>query len=189
MIGFPGARAGFGRVLIIFSAIGNAGAGASKLAHSKARQLMKSIECKLGRVFVLRLDHNDPLPKSIEDFAEEKQIQLGQVVFVGGIYEGSVVAGPRKTAEPRPDPIVLPVNEAHDAVAVGIIAPAESGRPSLHMHAALGRAGQTLAGCFQKGVLVWLVGEAVIYEILSSGPVAKRIVSKTAGLSLLEIFE
>lgn len=174
---------------MIFSAIGNAGEGVSKLAHAKARQLMKSIESKLGRVFVLRLDHNDPLPKSIEDFAEEKQIQLGQVVFVGGIYEGSVVAGPRKTAEPRPDPIVLPVNEAHDAVAVGIIAPAESGRPSLHMHAALGRAGQTLAGCFQKGVLVWLVGEAVIYEILSSGPAAKRIVSKTAGLSLLEVFE
>ena len=148
---------------------------------------MKSIESKLGRVFVLRLDHDDPIPKCIEDFAAEKQINLGQVVFIGGIYEGSLVAGPRKTAEPRPEPIVLPVNEAHDAVAVGIIAPAENGKPALHIHGALGRSGQTMAGCFQKGVSVWLVGEAVIYEILSSGASAKRMVDKTARLSLLEI--
>ena len=150
---------------------------------------MKAIEAKLGRVFVLRLDHDDPIPKCIEDFAAEKQINLGQVVFIGGIYEGSLVAGPRKTAEPRPDPIVLPVNEAHDAVATGIIAPAENGKPALHIHGALGRSGQTMAGCFQKGVSVWLVGEAVIYEILSSGPSPRRMVSKTAGLSLLEMFE
>jgi uncharacterized protein len=150
---------------------------------------MKAIEGKLGRVFVLRLDHNDPLPKCIEEFAAEKQIRMGQVVFIGGIYEGSLVAGPMKTAEPRPEPIVLPVNEAHDAVAVGIIAPAESGKPALHIHGALGRSGQTMAGCFQKGVSVWLVGEAVIYEILSDGPAARRIVSKTAGMSLFEILE
>jgi uncharacterized protein len=150
---------------------------------------MKSIEGKLGRVFLLRLDHDDSIPKCIEEFAAEKQIQLGQVVFVGGIYNGSLVAGPRKTDEPRPDPIVLPVNEANDAVATGIIAPDENGRPALHIHGALGRSGQTMAGCFQKGVSVWLVGEAVIYEILSSGPSAKRIVDKTAKLSLLEILD
>lgn len=149
---------------------------------------MKSIEGKLGRVFILRLEHDDALPKCIEDFAAEKQIQLAQVVFIGGIYNGNLVAGPRKTGEPRPDPIVLPVNEAHDAVAVGIIAPAENGKPALHMHGALGRSGQTMAGCFQTGVSVWLVGEAVIYEILS-GSTAKRVVDKTAKLTLFEILE
>jgi predicted DNA-binding protein with PD1-like motif len=150
---------------------------------------MKAIEGKLGRVFILRLDHDDPIPKCIEDFAAEKQIQLGQVVFVGGIYNGSLVAGPRKTDEPRPDPVILPVNEANDAFATGIIAPAENGKPALHIHGALGRSGQTMAGCFQKGVSVWLVGEAVIYEILSSGPAARRIVDKTAKLTLLEILD
>ena len=149
---------------------------------------MKSIEGKLGRVFILRLEHDDALPKCVEDFAAEKQIQLAQVVFIGGIYNGNLVAGPRKTGEPRPDPIVLPVNEAHDAVATGIIAPAENGKPALHMHGALGRSGQTMAGCFQTGVSVWLVGEAVIYEILS-GSTAKRVVDKTAKLTLFEIFE
>jgi predicted DNA-binding protein with PD1-like motif len=150
---------------------------------------MKAIEGKLGRVFVLRLDHDDPIPKCIEDFATEKEIQLAQVVFVGGIYNGNLVAGPRKTRDQRPDPIVLPVDEAHDAFATGIIAPGENGRPALHIHGALGRSGQTMAGCFQKGVSVWLVGEAVIYEILSSGPSARRMLSKTANLTLLEIIE
>jgi uncharacterized protein len=149
---------------------------------------MKAIEGKLGRVFVLRLEHDDPLPKCIEDFAAEKQIRLAQVVFVGGIYKGNMVTGPRISSEPRPDPIVLPVHEAHDAMATGIIAPAENGKPALHMHGALGRAGQTIAGCFQTGVTVWLVGEAVIYEILSDSKVA-RVVDKTAKLTLFEILE
>ncbi len=149
---------------------------------------MKAIEGKLGRVFVLRLEQDDSLPKCIEDFAAEKKITLAQVVFIGGIYQGNLVAGPRKTAEPRPDPIVLPLSEAHESLAAGIIAPAENGRPALHMHAALGRAGQTMAGCFQKGVSVWLVGEAVIYEILSEST-AKRVLNKTANLTLFEILD
>jgi uncharacterized protein len=149
---------------------------------------MKSIEGTIGRVFVLRLDRDDLLPKCIEDFAAEKQIRLAQVVFIGGVYQGNLVAGPRKTADLQPDPIVLPISEAHDAFALGILAPAENGRPSLHLHGALGRAGQTMAGCFQNGVSVWLVGEAVIYEILSNST-AKRIVDKTAKLTLFEILE
>jgi predicted DNA-binding protein with PD1-like motif len=149
---------------------------------------MKAIEGKPGRIFVLRLEHDDPLPKCIEDFAAEKQIRMGHVVFLGGLYRGDLVAGPRKTEEPRPVPIVLPIHEAHDAVATGIIAPADNGRPVLHIHGTLGRAGQTMAGCFQKGVAVWLVGEAVIYEIVSQSD-ARRIVNKTANMTLLEILE
>jgi uncharacterized protein len=149
---------------------------------------MKSIEGVSGRVFVLRLDQDDLLPKCIEDFAAEKQIRLAQVVFIGGIYQGNLVTGPRKTADLQPDPIVLPVNEAHDAFALGIIAPADNGRPVLHIHGALGRSGQTITGCFQSGVSVWLVGEAVIYEILS-GSTARRVVDKTAKLTLFEILE
>jgi predicted DNA-binding protein with PD1-like motif len=148
---------------------------------------MKAIEGKLGRVFMLRLDQDDPLPKCIEDFAAEKRINLGHVVFIGGIYQGNLVTGPRKTAEPRPDPIILPVSEASETVATGFIAPLESGKPALHMHGALGRSGQTMTGCFQKGVSVWLVGEAVIYEIMGTGSAAKRMLDKTANLNLLEI--
>ena len=105
---------------------------------------MKAIEGSIGRVFVLRLDHDDPLPRCVEEFAREKQIRLAQVIFHGGIYSGNLVAGPRKTEEPKPVPIVLPIDEANEAAAVGVIAPDEDGKPVLHMHGSLGRAGQAV---------------------------------------------
>jgi hypothetical protein len=73
---------------------------------------MKAIEGTVGRVFGLRLDREDPIPQCIENFAAEKQIHLGHVVFAGGINRGSIVAGPRTAADPCPDPIILPVSEA-----------------------------------------------------------------------------
>jgi uncharacterized protein len=149
---------------------------------------MKSMEGKPGRVFLLRLEKDDPLPKCIEDFAVVKKIRFAQVIFIGGIYRGDIVTGPRSTSDPKPDPIVLPVTDAHEAMSAGVIAPDEKGRPVLHMHGALGRSGQTTTGCFQRGLSVWLVGEAVIHEILSEAN-ARRMMDEAAELNLLEIRE
>jgi predicted DNA-binding protein with PD1-like motif len=147
---------------------------------------MKATEGKIGRVFVLRLEHNDPLPKCIEEFAAEKDIRLAQVLFHGGIYKGSLVAGPERTEDSKPVPIVLPVLEAHESSAIGFIAPSEDGHPVLHMHGSLGRSGEVMTGCFQKGVTVWLVGEAVIYEILGGSKI-ERVLNEAVGLKLLDI--
>jgi len=147
---------------------------------------MKAIEGRVGRVFILRLEHDDPLPGCIEEFALAQGIRLAQVVFHGGIYKGSLVAGPRETDASKPVPIVLPVSDAHESSAVGVIAPDDGGRPILHMHGNLGRCGQAMAGCFQKGVTVWLVGEAVIYEILSESRAA-RVLDEASDLKLLEM--
>jgi len=149
---------------------------------------MKAVEGRIGRVFVLRLEHDDPLPLCIEEFAVEKRIRLAQVMFHGGIYKGNLVSGPEKTEEPKPVPIVLSIDEANETIASGVIAPDENGKPILHMHGSLGRAGRTMSGCFQQGVAVWLVGEAVIYEILSESGVA-RVLNKKSGLKLMEILD
>jgi predicted DNA-binding protein with PD1-like motif len=149
---------------------------------------MKAIEGKIGRIFLMRLDYGDPLPQCIETFASEKGIRLAHVVFLGGVYKGSLVSGPQKTEDPKPVPIVLPIHEANEAIATGMIVPDGDGRPVLHMHGSLGRSGQAATGCFQKGVTVWLVGEAVLYEILSDASPA-RILDKESGLKLLEIPE
>lgn len=147
---------------------------------------MKAIEGRVGRVFVLRLEHDDPLPGCIEKFAAEKEIRLAQIVFHGGIHQGELVVGPRETGAPKPVPIVLPVSDAHESSAVGVLAPDGDGKPILHMHGSLGRCGQTIAGCFQKGMIVWLVGEAVLYEILSES-VATRVLDEAADLKFLEM--
>jgi len=61
------------------------------------------------------------------------------------------VVGPRRSDERPPDPMLLPVDGAHEVVGVGTLAPAENGKPVLHIHASLGRAGHALTGCLRPG--------------------------------------
>ena len=146
---------------------------------------MKASEGQLGRVFIMRLDEGDVVPTCIENFAEEKGISVGHVIFVGGIGGGEVVVGPHR-AEDRPlKRLRLPVDAANETVGVGVLAPNAEGKPVLHIHAALGRSGQTMTGCLQYGVTTWLVGEVIIYEIL--GAKAARVESRESGLVLLEV--
>ena len=146
---------------------------------------MKASEGKLGRVFVIRLEDGDKIPASIERFAAEKKISVGQVILIGGIGDGEVVVGPRRTHEMPPEPMLLPVDGAHEVTGVGIIAPDKNGKPNLHIHASLGRAGKTTTGCLRPGVTTWLVGEVVIVEIL--GTDAVRLPDKKATFELLQV--
>ena len=146
---------------------------------------MKAVEGKIGRIFIMRLDGGDTVPDCIENFAREKGITVGHVVLVGGIGSGEVVTGPRYSDQMPPDPILLPVDGAHEVLASGIIAPDENGSPVLHIHGALGRSGSTLTGCLRPGVTTWLVGEVVLYEIL--GVDAKRVMDERSGFALLNV--
>ncbi len=146
---------------------------------------MKASAGKIGRVFVLRLEDGDMLPACIEQFATEKGISVGHVVLVGGIGGGEIVVGPRNSEEMPPEPMLLPVDSAHEVAGVGVIAPDKDGKPVLHIHAALGRSGSTMTGCLRPGVKTWLVGEAIIYEIV--GTSAKRLPDKESGFDLLEV--
>ena len=146
---------------------------------------MKATEGNIGRVFVIRLEDGDVVPDCIERFAEEKGISVGHVILVGGIGGGEVVVGPRDSEEMPPQPMLLPVDGAHEVVGVGVLAPGEDGKPVLHIHGALGRSGQTMTGCLRPGVTTWLVGEAIIYEI--TGTSAKRLPDKESGFDLLEV--
>lgn len=146
---------------------------------------MKATEGKMGRVFVIRLEDGDVLPGCIERFAGEKGISVGHVILVGGIGEGQIVVGPRHSNEMPPEPMLLPVEGAHEVVGVGVLAPGEDGRPILHIHAALGRSGSTMTGCLRPGVTTWLVGEVILYEI--TGADVKRITEEESGFALLEV--
>ncbi|MFC1917753.1 PPC domain-containing DNA-binding protein [Chloroflexota bacterium] len=146
---------------------------------------MKASEGKTGRVFVLRLEDGDVIPDCLERFAAEKGIRVGQVILVGGVGSGEVVVGPRKTEERPPVPVLYPVQDAHEVVGVGIIAPDKDGKPVLHIHGALGRAGKTTTGCLRPGVKTWLVAEAIITEI--TGASAARLPDEASGFNLLEV--
>jgi uncharacterized protein len=142
-------------------------------------------EGKIGRVFIARLEDGDLLPACLERFADENKLKNGFVLLVGGIGGGQMVVGPRNSDEMPPDSVLLPVDGAHEVVGVGILAPGENGKVVLHLHGALGRAGQTMTGCLRPGVTTWLVGEAVIYEI--TGVDARRFMDTKSGFALLQV--
>ena len=146
---------------------------------------MRVSEGHIGRVFVLRLQDGDVLPECIERFAYENGIMTGQVILVGGIGSGNVVVGPRDSSTMPPEPMSLPVDGVHEVAGVGVLAPGEDGKPVLHIHAALGRSGQTLTGCLRPGVNTWLVAEATIIEF--TGIKAVRRTDMNSGFNLLEI--
>jgi len=145
---------------------------------------MKACEGRIGRVFVMRLEDGDVVPECIERFAQENGVLVGHAVLVGGIGGGDVVVGPRCSEGKPPEPMLLPVDGAHEVVGVGVLAPSEDGKPTLHIHAALGRAGQTMTGCLRHGVTTWLVGEVVLYEILGAEVV--RTKDEQSGFELLQ---
>jgi len=145
---------------------------------------MKACEGRTGRVFVIRLEDGDVVPECIERFAEEKGVSVGQAILVGGVGSGDIVVGPRSSKEMPPEPVLLPIDGAREVVGVGVLAPNKNGKPTLHIHASLGRAGRTVTGCLRQGVTIWLVGEVILYEIL--GAKLTRVRDKQSGFELLE---
>jgi predicted DNA-binding protein with PD1-like motif len=145
---------------------------------------MKACQGQIGRVFIIRLEDGDVVPGCIERFAGENGVSVGQVILVGGVGGGEVVVGPRSSEEMPPQPMLLPVDGAHEVLGVGVLAPDEGGKPVLHIHAALGRSGQTVSGCLRPGVTTWLVGEVILYEIL--GVNVARVRDEVSDFNLLE---
>ncbi len=144
---------------------------------------MQYSEGTIGRVFTLRLEHGERVPDCIEQFAREHGVATAHCTLLGGIDGGNVVAGPRDGEAPVIDPILCPIEGAHEVVGMGTLFPDETGEPVLHMHAALGRDGITRTGCVRPGLDVWLVGEVIIMEILGTDMLRKK--EAKSGLALL----
>lgn len=146
---------------------------------------MKASEGRVGRVFVIRLEYGDIIPECIERFAEANKISVGQAIMVGGIAEGQVVVGPRRSNEVPPEPMLVPIDGVHELIGVGVIAPDKTGKPVLHVHGSLGRSGKVTTGCLRPGVSTWTVGEVIICEILGANAV--RDLDEKTHFELLQV--
>lgn len=146
---------------------------------------MQATQGTTGRIFVLRLEDGDRLPDCVEDFAANNDVKRAFCSMLGGVGPGALIVGPEDGDKMPPDPMRLPLSGVYEAACVGTLFPDESGKAKLHMHGAMGRAGQTITGCVRAGVDVWQIGEVVIIEIV--GIEACRRVDPKTGFELLEL--
>jgi predicted DNA-binding protein with PD1-like motif len=137
---------------------------------------MKYSEAQLGRVFILRLDTNEVLHETLEQFASDHDISGAAVIVVGGGGKDStLIVGPRDSNAKVVDAMEYILNDAHEIMGTGTLFRSEEGDPVLHMHVSAGRSDVSVTGCVRRGVKVWGVLEVVLFEIKNTTAVKKYI--------------
>lgn len=136
-----------------------------------------------GRVIVARGFEGDDVYAEIERIAAAEDIRCAAVVMLGGLRTGKVVVGPKDPAGPL-EPIMREFADAREIAGVGTIFCDEDG-PKLHLHGAIGRGDEVIAGCPRGGATVFCLLEIVIIELI--GVDATRAVDPEIGLKVLTI--
>ena len=138
---------------------------------------------RVGRVIVARGFEGEEVYKEIEALAAKENIRCASVLVVGGLRSAKVVVGP-KDPNGAIEPMYREFNDAREIAGVGTIFSDETG-PKLHLHAAIGRGDEAIAGCPRGGAKVFCVLEVVIIEI--EGVDATRAIDPQFRLKLLTL--
>ena len=140
---------------------------------------------KIGRVIVARGFDGDDVYQQIESIALTEGVASAAVLVIGGLRSARVVVGPKSPTGPI-EPEFTEFDDAREIAGVGTIFPdADDGSPKLHLHGAIGRGDQTIAGCPRGGAKVFCVLEVVIMEI--EGLDATRALDPDLALKLLTL--
>jgi len=138
---------------------------------------------KVGRVFLIKFDDKDVLLGEIDKLARKERIKAATFVFIGALREGDLVTGPRKAVIP-PEPNWTKFKDAWEVLGIGTLFTNKTG-PQIHIHTAMGKKDKALTGCIRKGTKVFLVIEAVLFEL--KGVRAAKEIDPATGLNLLRI--
>ena len=136
---------------------------------------------RTGRIIAARLFEGEDIYECIENTAEKEGIKCAAVLITGGIRKAKVVVGP-KTETPKIVPDFCSFTGPGEALGVGTLY-LRDGKPSLHLHASIGKNGQFITGCPRGGAEVFLVLEVTIIEI--EGVDAARQLDPQTGINLL----
>lgn len=147
---------------------------------------MKYTEAKLGRIFILRLEHGDIVTETIQNFAKDKNITSAYIQIVGGAEKDSkIVVGPVDGTAAKPEKVYHHTSGVSEMFGVGTLFTNEGGEPKLHLHSSFGRGDKANTGCCWPGVSTWHIGEVIIHELTDH--TALRRLNKDNGFELLEI--
>ncbi|MBT3200704.1 MAG: DUF296 domain-containing protein [Phycisphaerales bacterium] len=140
---------------------------------------------KIGRVIVARGFEGDDVYQEIESIAAKESVSSAAVIIIGGLRSARVVVGPKSPTGPI-EPNFTEFDDAREIAGVGtIFRDCDDDSPKLHLHAAIGRGDQVIAGCPRGGAKVFCVLEVVIMEI--DGLDASRALDPETAFKLLTL--
>lgn len=145
---------------------------------------MRYAKGKIGRVFLARFDDRDDFRRELVVLSRKEKIRSAVLVFLGALREGNLVTGPKKPVIP-PQPNQLKFRDGWEVLGVGTIFSSRNNSPQLHLHASMGKKRKVLTGCVRDDSKVFLVVEAVIFEL--SGIKAAKELDPKSGINLLRI--
>ncbi len=136
----------------------------------------------INRVFILKYEDGDSLLDGIIKVAREEKVSAGFFFLLGGMRAASMVCGPKEPVLP-PEPVWQGFTDGREIAGIGSVF-LKDGEPAVHLHGAVGKGGNTLAGCIRKDDKVFLVVEAMLVEV--TGVKAGKKVSEKTGIAMLE---
>lgn len=146
---------------------------------------MEYAKGRIGRVFIVRVDHGDDLILELIKLAELEKIESAVFMLLGALKEGKLVTGPKENKRP-PDPVWSCFNDAHEILGIGDIFQ-EDGKSKIHLHAGTGREDNIKLGCLRGESEVFIVVEVFIFEI--EGISARRVMDIEQGFAPLSFVQ
>ncbi|MDD5108801.1 MAG: DUF296 domain-containing protein [Candidatus Omnitrophica bacterium] len=144
---------------------------------------MQYTQGTIGKVFVLKFENNDILLDELSAFIKKENIKSATVMFIGALRNGQLVTGPKKPVIP-PEPNKVNFQDGWEVMGIGTVFTNFNG-PQIHIHSSMGKKNKALTGCIRGSSKVFLVIEAIVFELVGVNA-TKDIDSKT-GLNLLRI--
>lgn len=144
---------------------------------------MRYTQGTVGRIFVMKFDDGDIVVDEITKIARKERIKAAALICIGALRRGHLVTGPKKPVIP-PDPNWVRFRDGWEVMGIGTIF-ANARGPQIHLHASMGKKRAVLTGCVRKESRVFLVIEAIVFEL--KGVKAAKDLDPKTGLNLLHI--
>ncbi len=132
---------------------------------------------------MLKLDDGDIFLDELSVFSRKERLKAAAIVFIGALKKGDLVTGPKKPVIP-PEPNKIYFKDGWEVMGIGTIFTNKAG-PQIHIHASMGKKQRVLTGCVRGKSKVFLVVEAIVFEL--KGIKAGKSIDPVTGLNLLKI--
>ena len=144
---------------------------------------MKYTKGSIGRIFLLKFEDDDVVLDELDKFARHEDLKTATFIFLGALKKGHIVTGPKKPVIP-PEPNWKKFKDGWEVMGIGSIFTNKKG-PQIHIHTSMGKKNKVITGCVRKDSKVFLVIEAVVFEL--KGVKATKAIDPKTGLNLLKI--